>query len=63
MTDGKRLKGLAVFLAALTALLFLTTEPRAASGPDAFRFVVYADSRGGWTQGAEINRACHEAPA
>ena len=32
-------------------------EYQAASGPDTFRFVVYADSRGDWTQGQEINAA------
>lgn len=43
---------------ALTALLWLIAGSiQAASGPDTFRFVVYADSRGGWTQGQEINTA------
>jgi hypothetical protein len=53
-----RLKRLAVLSLAFTAILCLITGSiQAASGPDTFRFVVYADSRGGWTQGQEINNA------
>ena len=57
MKDCPRFKGLAALILILTALLFLVGEPQAASGPDTFRFVVYADSRGNWTQGQEINTA------
>ena len=57
MKDCPRFKVRAAFLLILTALLFLIGEPQAASGPDTFRFVVYADSRGNWTPGQEINTA------
>ena len=57
MKDYPRFKVLATLLLILTALTFLIGEPQAASGPDTFRFVVYADSRGTWTPGQEINTA------
>ncbi|MCX5889306.1 MAG: metallophosphoesterase [Deltaproteobacteria bacterium] len=57
MKDCPRFKVLATFLLILTALMFLIGAPQAASGPDAFRFVVFADSRGNWTPGQEINTA------
>jgi hypothetical protein len=57
MKDCPRFKVLATLLLILTALLFLVGEPQAASGPDTFRFVVFADSRGNWNQGQEINTA------
>jgi hypothetical protein len=54
----KRFRGLVVLILALTAMLWLIAGSiQAASGPDTVRFVVYADSRGGWTQGQEINTA------
>jgi hypothetical protein len=54
----KRFRGLAVLILALTAMLWLIAgSMQAASGPDTFSFVVYGDSRGGWTQGQEINTA------
>jgi 3',5'-cyclic AMP phosphodiesterase CpdA len=47
-----------VLILALTAMVwFIAGRVLAASGPETFRFVVYADSRGGWTQGQEINTA------
>jgi hypothetical protein len=57
MKDSPRFKGLAVLILVLTAMIFLVGTPQAAPGPDTFRFVVYADSRGGWTPGQEINTA------
>jgi 3',5'-cyclic AMP phosphodiesterase CpdA len=58
MKTYERFRGLAVLILALTAMLWLIAGSiQAASGPDTFRFVVYADSRGGWTQGQEINAA------
>ena len=48
----------AVLILVLTALLCLLAGGlQAASGPDTCRFVVYADSRGSWTPGQEINTA------
>ena len=55
MKDSPRFKGLAVLILVLTAMMFLVGAPQAASGPDTFRFVVYADSRGSYTPGKEIN--------
>jgi hypothetical protein len=45
-------------LAVALTVLFITGGLGAASGPDTFRFVVYADSRGNSTQGQEINQDC-----
>lgn len=54
-----KLKGLAVLILALTTMMSLIAGGlQPASGQDAFRFVVYADSRGGWAQGTEINQDC-----
>ncbi len=58
MKANPRFKGRAVFIAALTALILaLSGTLQAASGSDNLRFVVFADSRGNWNQGQEINTA------
>jgi 3',5'-cyclic AMP phosphodiesterase CpdA len=55
----KAIKGIikpAVLILVLTAMLgLLAGGLQAASGPDTCRFVVYADSRGNYTPGQEIN--------
>ena len=54
-----KFKGLAVLILALTVMTWLMgARLHAASGADNFRFVVYADSRGNWTPGKEINEDC-----
>ncbi len=51
MKDCPRFKGLAALILILIATMFLVVEPQAGLGPDTFRFVVYADSRGSYTPG------------
>jgi hypothetical protein len=55
----RRFSGLAVLILVLSAItLWVAGGLQAASGPDTFRFVVYADSRGGYDPGQEINVDC-----
>ena len=44
-------------MAWITLIFLIIGSLQTAWAQDAFRFVVYADSRGGWTQGQEINTA------
>jgi hypothetical protein len=59
MNAIRRFTGLTALVLILMAMMLVVAGGiQAAAGPDAFRFVVYADSRGTWDPGQEINVAC-----